>query len=153
MTHGDAAPRNLVVPRDDPFSPVWIDLWPEIRDVECPVTWKEAIRRDVLPLDMGVFMRGMLECQSCIDALDVWCQGHVSHYVPQSEDSAPPTGEAGEQDEAWYLFLHEIQDRERSLRNSVVAASIEGGLTFETNIPSNTLFAPSSLVWIDRVPS
>ena len=83
----------------------------------------------------------MLECQSCIDALDIWCQGHVSHYVPLSEDPAPPppppTGEAGEQDEAWSIFLREIHVRERSLHSSVVTASIESGLTFETNIPSN----------------
>ena len=149
-THGDAASRNLIVPHDDPFTPVWIDMWPQVRDVECAATWQAAIRQDILPLDVGVFTRGGVECRPCIEELDAWCQQHIAHYIPLSEAERPPTGAAKERAAARHLRIRGLEARERLLRNSIVAELIEGGLTFETNIPPETLVDPSSLVWKDR---
>lgn len=151
--HGDSAPRNLVVPRSDPLSPVWIDLLPSAPDVECAVVWKNVMRLDIMTFNVGVFMEGRLSCRSCIADLDAWCQEHVSPYVPLEERRNAPTGAAADIMEAWYDYLDVLRAKEADLRKVLLQPWIEAGFTLETNPPSDVLVSTSSQVWKDTTPS
>lgn len=126
---------------------------PRAPDVECAVTWKEAKQVDLNPFNFGVFMGGSMACRTCVVELDVWCQEHVSPYVPFEERRNPPTGAAADLFEAWCDYLEVLHNKERDLRRMLIPSWIEAGVTLEPNPPSDILVSSSPRVWKDSLLS
>ena len=129
--HGDAAPRNLIVPSTSPHHPVWIDLSCMARDVESEAVWVRS--KDV---DLGEFtltvLFDSLHCDSCRQDFNNWCLGNIVGH----RDSELPFSE---EEDAHDELLLKLDNEERRFWHGWVHEVVAHGFSLESNVPSRGL--------------